>query len=322
MQKTLRHIILGAGGAIGTPLASELLTQGASVKLVSRSARPMPGADVAKADLTIPKEVQNVVEDSSVVYLLAGLPYRTNVWQEQWPKVMQNTIAACKAKDARLIFLDNVYRYGKVKGPMREDTPVNPSSRKGEVRARIADLLLTEMRNKSMRAIIAVSADFYGPYAEKTSVPYILALDRLVRGKKAQWLVNAKARHSLTYSVDCAKALSLLAITDSAYNQPWHLPTASPPITGEEFIRITAEQLGGDPGYTVLTRPIVRMVGLFNKDVRESYEMLYQSENDYIFDSSKFEKQFNFKPTPYEQGIRHTLDMAVRNSAHEQRGKK
>jgi hypothetical protein len=34
--------------------------------------------------------------------------------------------------------------------------------------------------------------------------------------------------------------------------------------------------------------------------------MLYQYDRDYIFDSSKFEKEFNFTPTPYKEGIHQT----------------
>ncbi len=37
--------------------------------------------------------------------------------------------------------------------------------------------------------------------------------------------------------------------------------------------------------------------------MRESVEMLYQYDQDYVFDSSKFEKEFSFKPTAYENGI-------------------
>jgi nucleoside-diphosphate-sugar epimerase len=35
---------------------------------------------------------------------------------------------------------------------------------------------------------------------------------------------------------------------------------------------------------------------------------LYQNEADYIFDSSKFEKAFNFTPTPYQAGIKTTIE--------------
>ena len=41
-------------------------------------------------------------------------------------------------------------------------------------------------------------------------------------------------------------------------------------------------------------------------NIRELYEMLYQYEDDYIFDSSKFTKTFRFQPTAYAEGIRRT----------------
>ena len=46
------------------------------------------------------------------------------------------------------------------------------------------------------------------------------------------------------------------------------------------------------------------LFGLFNKPVAELVEMYYQYDHDYIFDSTKFEKTFNFKPTSYEEGIK------------------
>jgi len=40
--------------------------------------------------------------------------------------------------------------------------------------------------------------------------------------------------------------------------------------------------------------------------MRELGEMLYQNDRDYLFDSSKFERRFDFTPTQYEEGIRTT----------------
>ena len=48
------------------------------------------------------------------------------------------------------------------------------------------------------------------------------------------------------------------------------------------------------------------MIGLFNPIIKESIEMMYQNEADYVFDSSKFEKAFNFNPASYETGIKET----------------
>ncbi len=307
MPTESKHIILGAGGAIGNILANELISRKEKVKLVSRSGIILPGAESARADLTEAKSVKDVIEDSSIVYLLAGLPYRLSVWKEQWPKIMRNVVESCAFQKARLIFFDNVYMYGNVIGKMTEDTPVNPCSKKGEIRAQIAEYLLSEVKKGNISALIARAADFYGPYAEKSSVPYILIFSRLARGKKAQWLANAQVKHSLTYTGDCGKALYLLASADNAFNQIWHLPTAAPALTGEEFIRIAALKLGVKPRYMVLRKLMVALGGIFDKQINEIYEMLYQNKFEYIFDSSKFEKRFGFTPTPYERGIEEAI---------------
>ncbi len=308
MDNQSKHILLGAGGAIGNTLVNELLANKESVKLVSRSEHKLNNAESAKANLTTYNDVKNVVDENSIVYLIAGLQYNINVWREQWPNIMTNTIEACKAKNARLIFFDNVYSYGKVDGRMTEDTPFNPCSKKGEVRVKLNEQLLNEIKNKNLTAMITRAADFYGPYSDKGSIPYNLVFKNLANNKRAQCLANVKTKHSYTYVPDCGKALYLLSKTDSAFNQTWHMPTASPALTGKDFINIVAKKLGVKPGYFVLTKWMVWLTGIFNGIIKEIYEMLYQNEFDYIFDSSKFEKQFNFKPTPYEKGIEETIN--------------
>jgi nucleoside-diphosphate-sugar epimerase len=298
------HVILGAGGAIGTPLAAELLENGARVRTVSRTGRGPDGAERARAELTDAADVLRVVEPDSTVYLLAGLAYDRRVWREQWPRIMRNAVAACEAKRARLIFFDNVYPYGKVEGPMTEATPVRPSSAKGEIRAEIAGFLQGEIAAGRITAMIARAADFYGPYSERTGVPSILVFQRLAAGKAAQVLVRADAKHSYTYTLDCAWALRALAGADDVWGQVWHLPTAHPALTGQEFVELAARALGVATQITVTPRWMVRVGGLVSTLLREVGELLYQNEADYVFDSSKFERRFAFTPTPYEHGIR------------------
>jgi nucleoside-diphosphate-sugar epimerase len=37
------------------------------------------------------------------------------------------------------------------------------------------------------------------------------------------------------------------------------------------------------------------------------HEMMYQTETDYYFDSSKFEQHFGWSATTYEEGLKATL---------------
>ena len=298
--------ILGAGGAIGTELVRELSQAGQQVRLVGRNPKLVKGAaEAVSADISDLDQTLRAVYGSTVVHLLIGLEYDFKVWRELWPRIMNNVIEACKRSNAKLIFFDNVYMYGKVNGPMTEETPFNPCSKKGEIRAQIATTLLNEVKAGMLNAMIARSADFYGPYA-MTSVANILVFDKFAKGATASWLVNNSVPHSYTYTPDAARSLVMLADSASAWNQTWHVPTAANPPTGDEFVQMVAKAFGVKPRYRVLSRPFIRIAGLFDSNIRESYEMLYQSDSGYLFDSTKFSKAFGSEPTSYAEGIKRT----------------
>ena len=302
------HTILGSGGVVANELAKLLIEEKQSVKLVSRSGHTIQGAIAAKADVASLHQAVEAVRDSSIVYLCVGLKYDRKVWGQFWPRIMSNVIDACKRTGAKLVFFDNVYMYGKVSGVMTESTPYNPCSKKGEIRAAIATALINEVKAGNLRALIARAADFYGPHADKTGVPNVLVFSPLAHGKKANWLVNDQVRHSYTFTLDIAKALRALSMSDEAYNQVWHLPTAPNPLTGKEFVKTVAKEFGVDPDYRVLSKWLLKIGGTFDKTVAESYEMLYQSEFEYLFDSSKFQNLFHLMPTSYQDGIKETAN--------------
>jgi len=298
--------ILGAGGGIGSELAKVLIDRKQHFRLVGRNPSTATGAtETVSADITDQAQTIRAVAGSRIVHLLVGLKYDHKIWAEMWPRIMANVIEACKRAQANLVFFDNVYMYGKVHGPMVEETPFNPCSKKGEIRAQIANLLIKEWESGALNAMIARCADFYGPLA-RNSGPNILVMEPFSKGQKASWLVNDSARHSFTYTPDGARSLVTLAESETAWNQTWHLPTAPNPPTGREFINISAKEFGISPRYRVLSRSMIRIAGLFDSNIRESYEMLYQSDSAYLFDSSKFAKAYGFSGTPYQDAIRAT----------------
>ncbi len=65
-----------------------------------------------------------------------------------------------------------------------------------------------------------------------------------------------------------------------------------------------ASELKVKPNIRVLPLFIIRMLGLFIPVMKEMPEMIYQYDRDYFFDSSKFERRFGIKPTPYREGIK------------------
>lgn len=301
--------ILGAGGAIGTELAKALTEYTSEIRLVSRNPEKVnPNDELLAADLLNRDEVRSAVEGTSVAYVTVGLPYDIKVWEKKWPVLIKNVLTACKEQDCRLVFFDNIYMYDEhhLNG-MTEETPVKPPSRKGKVRARVADMIMEETEEGDLRALIARSADFYGPNIKDTSMLTEMVVNPLGEGKKANWIGSATVKHSFTYTPDAGRATALLGNTDEAYNQVWHLPTAADPLTGEEWIKGVAREMGVNARYREVSKLMVRLMGFFIPVMGEIVEMYYQYDRDYVFDSRKFEQRFAFKPTPYREGIKNTV---------------
>lgn len=302
-----RQTVLGIGGAIGDALARELHEYSDTIRLVSRHPQKITSTDeLFPADLTVAADVEKAIEGSAIVYLTVGLEYNHKVWRKTWPPIMQHVIAACKQHQAKLVFFDNVYMYDRNHlDHMTEETPVRPTSRKGEIRADIARMLLSEVQQGDLTALIARSADFYGP---KNSVLTEMVYKNLSQGKKAMWIADVNKIHSFTFTPDAAKAVAMLGNTPEAFNQVWHVPTNPSPLTAKDWIDLFARALHVEPKVTVLPIWSLSILGLFMPIMREFKEMSYQYDRDYLFDSRKFEQRFDFTPTTPEQGVQWIVD--------------
>ncbi|MEI6410152.1 MAG: NAD-dependent epimerase/dehydratase family protein [Bacteroidota bacterium] len=299
------HTILGINGTTGGELAAILRKQNLPVRGVSR--RPFPGDwEHVQADVLNPVELLAATAGSSVVYLLVGLPYEIEIWRRDWPIAMENTINACLANNAKLVFLDNVYALGLVNGPMTEETPHNPCSKKGVVRAQVDDMMLDAMKNKGLRGCIARSADFYGPNSDKSVLNSTL-FDRHILGKSAFVFGRPDKVHTYTYTRDLAPALAILGTDDRADGQIWNIPTAQEPWTGADWVKASAAAFGLKPTFQATPTFVLRIMGLFNKLFKEMVEMNYQYTHDYVLSSAKFEKTFGLKPTSFEKGLEETV---------------
>ena len=155
--------ILGAGGAIGVELAKVLPEFTSDIRLVSRNPKKVNETDqLHPADLTDKNAIFKAVEGSEITYALVGFPYKTKIWQQLWPSFMQNVVDACIEHGSKLVLFDNVYAIGKDHiHHITEESIVNPSSKKGKVRAEVAQIVLDAIENRGLQAIIARSADFF-----------------------------------------------------------------------------------------------------------------------------------------------------------------
>jgi nucleoside-diphosphate-sugar epimerase len=309
--------LLGSGGAIGVELAKALKKYTDEIRLVSRNPEKVNETDeLFPADLLHPDEVKRAVKGSSIAYVTVGFPYNYKIWQASWPTFMENVINACMESNCKLVFFDNIYMYDpEYLNGMTEETPIKPSSKKGTIRAQVHQMIMSKVNEGTLTALIARSADFYGPGIKNTSVLTETVIDPLSKGKKANWMGPVKYKHSYTYTPDAGKATALLGNSEAAYNQVWHLPTAKDPLTGKQWIEAIAKEMGVKPKYQVATRFIMKLMGLFNPILKEMPEMMYQYDRDYVFNSDKFEQHFDMQPTPYSEGIKEIIKSDYKREA-------
>lgn len=301
--------IIGSGGAVSLPLAKELQQYVGNLRLVSRNPKKVNETDeLFPLNVKDLNNIEKAVSGSAVVYVTIGFDYNLKVWQQTWPPFMQAVIEACLAHNAKLVFFDNVYMYAKSAIPhMTEDSPLQPPSKKGMVRKQLHEMIIDGVENHNLTALIARSADFYGPDNNKSFLVETAAKN-LLKGKKAQAFGDIDKIHTYTFTPDAAKATALLGNTADAYNQVWHVPTTKEELTTRQWIELIATELNRSPRIQSFPVWMLRLLGLIIPELKEFPEMMYQNEMDYIFDSSKFEKRFGLVTTHPKDGVKIMMD--------------
>jgi len=299
------HTILGANGNIARIVSNELNLHGIQVRQFSRNPQKENDSDdLASGDLLDSLAVNNAVSGAEVVYLLAGIKYSSKIWEEEWPIIMSNTIEACISNNAKLVFFDNMYAYDPEQiSNLTEETPLNPKSRKGQVRKEILEMLWKAVEEKKLTAMVARAADFYGPNASNSFLNE-LVIKRMKSGKAPQWLYSGNKKHSFTYIPDAGKATAFLALQEDSWNQSWHLPTDDSYPSGNEITEFLNQELGTNFKLQVMPSWLVFVLGIFMSIMKEIRELKYQSAEDYCFDSSKIEKKYGLTPTPFKEGLK------------------
>ena len=186
--------------------------------------------------------------------------------------------------------------YGRTSGPISEASPIAPCSRKGELRARLAEERRLAHERGDVRIATGRATDFFGPGVVRQTTFGDRFFRRVFAGKSAECFGDPDAPHALAYAPDVAKALVTLADHDESLGQIWHLPT-----NAAESMRRTTEHVALALGFPIsvvrVPRLALRAMGLFAPLVREVAEMAYQWDAPYIVDDSKFRAAFGGAPT-------------------------
>lgn len=306
------HVVVGGTGATGRVVVRELAARGNRVRSVNRSGRAaVPGGvEALAADATDPADMREACRGAAVVYHCAMPPFRR--WVELFPPMMEAVIEGASSADARLVFADDTWMYGKVDGPMTEDLPHRPVSGKGLLRAWLAEMLMHAHPKGKVRATIGRAGELYGPAVE--SVLGRNLFGPALKGRKARYIGDPDVPLTPTFIEDFARGLIVLGEREEALGKVWHVPTAEP-TTGRRFVRTIFEECGEDAKEVVAVGSrLAKALGLFWPLAREGAEIVYQFEMPFVVDSGKYTKAFGEgEATPYSEGIARTIDWYRRN---------
>lgn len=304
MKNDELHVVFG-GGALGQAVAEELLARGKKVRIVTRTGKvPVPGGvESVAGNAADPATTREQCKSAKAIYHCANPGY--TLWLKEFPALHKGIIESAAMSGARLVFGDNLYLYGPVKGSITENLPAAASGPNGRLRAQMASMLMEAHQSGSIKAVIGRASDFYGPnvltsHAGERLFPAALA------GKPVQLLSNPDSPHTYTYIKDFAKALVILGESDKALGQAWHIPSAET-LTTRQFIELVYTAAGNLPVIKVLPRPVLNGMATFVPLMRALKEQLYQFDQPFVVDHSRFVKAFGDISTPHNKAIEATL---------------
>ncbi len=303
MSQTELHVVFGTG-PLGKWTARELVKMGKTVRMVNRSGqadRLPAGVQVVASDTYDVTKNIAVTKGATTIYQCAQPHYYE--WTEKFPPLQRAILDAASKNGAKLVVGDNLYMYGHFTGSLREDFPIAPNTKKGRVRAAMAQEILDAHTAGKVRAAIGRASDFFGP--DDTALTGY-AIQPAVEGKTVNLMGSASQPHTFTYIADFGRLLATLGTREEALGQVWFAPSNGP-LTQAEFVKVMEAELGKPVKFMVGGPLMMRFLGLFNKEIAETVEMMFEWTNPYVIDSSKAVKAFGLQPTPLKDALRETL---------------
>lgn len=308
-------LVLGAAGGAGSAIGRALLSHGWRVRALARSpqsskmAALLPGAEWVQGDAMNAADVRRAAEGATVI-VHAAHPGGYRNWGKVILPMIDNTIAAAEAVGARIMLPGTIYNFAPETFPrLREDTPQQPRTRKGKIRAAM-EARLEAASKRGVRVLILRAGDFFGPH----TISSWLGQGMVTPGKPVKSVLypgKRDAAHAWAYLPDFAETTVRLLDreTDLATFARFH-------FGGHQFARGVeiAERVGivargrktpinGMPWFAVVA--LSPFVPLF----RELSEMRYLWQRSHELDNSRLVAFLGEEPhTPLDQALRVSLE--------------
>ena len=298
------HVVFGAG-ALGKWTARELVRMGKRVRMINRSGKAdrLPeGVEIVAGDAYDVNKNIELTRGAAAVYQCSQPLYHE--WAEKFPSMQKAILDAVAANGAKFIIGDNLYMYGDTHGgPIREELPYQPHTKKGTVRTEMANAIMDAHRAGKIRAAIGRASNFFGP--DDMAVTQF-AIRPALEGKAINLIGRLDQPHTFSYVADFGKLLATLGTREQALGQIWFTPSPAP-VTQKELVKIMEAELGHKVKVLAAGKAIMSILGLFDPTIRESIEMIYEWNQPFIMDSSKAQKAFGLKATSLQQAMKETI---------------
>src|SRR6266508_4293168 len=214
------HVILGTG-PVGCWIAIALRELHIPVRAVNRSGkRPalMPAdVEMIASDVSDVAAATAAATDAHVIYQALNPSYHE--WHTYFPGLQAAALAAARGTRAHYVSIENLYIYDSSK-PITEDSPMLLRSKKGELRARMAEEVMAAHQRGDIRATALRSSDYYGPGVLGSTLGERV-FGNLVSGKKAQLSGSAVIPHSFAYIEDVGRAAAMLGTRQDSLGSAW-----------------------------------------------------------------------------------------------------
>jgi nucleoside-diphosphate-sugar epimerase len=315
------HLVVGAGG-IGRSTTAHLVSLGHTVSLASRSGvvreRPWERDDpeavaVVRADASDAERLTELARGANSIVNAVNPPKYTS-WDADWPPVAAALLMAAERSGAGLVTVSNLYAYGLVDAPMREESPLRPNGHKGQLRARMWREAMALHELGRIRVAELRASDYFGPGATKgTSVLNDFVLAKALTGSTVVMpMGRPDAPHSWTYLPDIGALAAALATDDRAWGRAWHVPTSAPRSI-RQVVADTARLVDRQPARVrTVPRGVVTAAGAFVPLLRELRETRHQFERPFVLDSARTQRIFGLVPTPWEDALEATIGALAR----------
>ncbi|MGI5835787.1 MAG: NAD-dependent epimerase/dehydratase family protein [Chloroflexota bacterium] len=309
-MKNETHVVIGATGALGSAIVRRLREENKLVRAVARDvdlAKEMlpSSAGIVFGDMASPDSVKAACEGAAVIYHCVNIRYCE--WAKYMPALTENILDGARKAKAKLLFPGNLYVYGPFqKTPVDENHPHAANTKKGKVRILMEKMLMDAHHAGDVQAVIPRFPDFYGP--DVTNPLMAPIFQSALEGKEAGWPGRLDVPHDLLFVKDAAKACVLLADTEDAFGQVWHVPGPGS-LTGQQFMEMVFDAAERPPKTRALGRMLFRFFGLLIPDAGEMVEVLYLFEQPMVMDGRKFAGAFpHFEYTSHREAVRLTVE--------------